>query len=90
MVTSSQAPACTRSDFIAGAPSTSTSPAADQLGGPGAGEPEQPGQGRVEPLAGQPVGHGQGTAVAGHGPSLPDPGMVQSLVSPLSRLPTAQ
>ena len=38
---------------------SSTVPAADQLGGPGAGEAEQAGQRRVEALAGQPLGHGR-------------------------------
>ena len=64
-VTSSQAPACTRSDLAAGCAVDQHVPGADQLGRPGPGEAEQPGQGGVEPLALQPLGDGQG-AVVGH------------------------
>ena len=65
MVTSSQAPACTRSDLIAGAAVDQHVARADQLGRLGAGEAEQAGQRRVQPLAGEAVGHGQRTSV-GH------------------------
>ena len=71
MVTSSQAPACTRSDLIAGAAVDQHVAGADQLGGLGAGEAEQAGQRRVQPLAGEAVGHGERTSV-GHLLSIAD------------------
>ena len=58
-VTSSGSPAATRSDLAAGCPPTSTEAVADQLGGPGPGQAEHPGQGGVEPLTVEPLGNRQ-------------------------------
>src|SRR5207237_1381643 len=52
---------------------------ADELGRPGAGEAEQAGQGSVEPLARQPLGHGQLTPVS-HPSSIPDRGGPRRIV----------
>ena len=62
-VTSSVAPASTRSLLAVPAPSTLHQAARDQVGGAGAREPEHLGDRGVHPLAGQPVRHREGAVV---------------------------
>ena len=62
--TSSSAPPRARSDFATAAPSRRTRPGGDQVGAPTPGEPEDPGDDGVDPLALEPLGDEQDLRVA--------------------------